>query len=159
LEPTARTLKQKTASHRDPAVLKMKCGDDLPEYAPADLDHTRATGISLRQTIGDEAGAGGAVEGETGVARVEDVEDVHRVATDLELCPFIDGDVPAQPVVPEVQKTPTYQSRHENSFMHPEHQPFIALHRKTAPSPQSARVRVFPFYAGIASLGDKRVGG
>ena len=65
----------------------------LPQHAPADLDHTRTTGISLRQAVGDNAGSGGAVERETGVARVEDVEDVNRISANLELRSFIDSNV------------------------------------------------------------------
>src|SRR5262249_44727828 len=54
-------------------------GCDLPEHASTDLDHASAASISLRQSVGDDAGGGGIVKRQTGFVRVEDIEDVHCV--------------------------------------------------------------------------------
>src|ERR1700727_753289 len=66
---------------------------DLPQQARPDLDHARATGISLRESVGDDAGAGSTVERDTGIARVEDVEDVNCIAANLKFRSFINSDV------------------------------------------------------------------
>ena len=67
--------------------------DRLPQHAPANLNHPRPAGISLRKAIGNDASGGSAVERETRVAGVKDVEHVYGVTPYLQLRSFINRDV------------------------------------------------------------------
>src|SRR5438270_11104778 len=65
-----------------------------PQQAPTDLYHARASRISQRQATGDDTRTTRTVERNTGVARIEEVEDVDCFAAKLEFHRLIKGEVP-----------------------------------------------------------------
>jgi hypothetical protein len=88
-----RRYQNPAASNPSRSVSNEQKGPRLPKHAASDLDNSCTAGVSLRQAVGDDAGSGSTIKRQAGIARVEDVEDVDGIATDLELRSLIDGDV------------------------------------------------------------------